>query len=121
MNTVNREIFIGKIFVLKIFCRVNVLRKYLFYNIEVGEERTERVTAMEKFFKINCICGYHVYEKVWVATVGEALVCERKPKNSSDQYTVAVKNEGTIIEHLHQKLSRVCSLFLQQGSTQSQV
>jgi len=28
------------------------------------EERTERVTAMEKFFERNCIRGYHVYKKV---------------------------------------------------------
>ena len=76
------------------------------------EERTERVTAMEKFFKRNCICGYQVYKKVWAATVGEVLVCKREPKNSSDLYVVAVKNEGTIIEHLLRKLSRVCSLFL---------
>ena len=60
----------------------------------------ERVTAMEKFFERNCICGYHVYKKVWAATVGEVLMCEREPKNSSDRYTVAVKNEESIIEHL---------------------
>ena len=82
------------------------------------EECTERVTAMEKFLERNCIRGYHVYKKVWAATVGEALVCEREPKNSSDRYTVAVKNKGTIIEHLPRKLSRVCSLFLRRGSTQ---
>ena len=63
---------------------------------------------MEKFFERNSIRGYHVYKKVWAATVGEALVCEREP---SDRYAVAVKNEGTIIEHLPRKLSRVCSLF----------
>ena len=40
---------------------------------------------------------------------------------SSDRYAVAVKNEGTIIEHLPRKLSQVCSLFLRRGSTQSQV
>ena len=75
------------------------------------EERTERVTAMEKFFERNCIRGYHVYKKVWAATVGEALVCEREPKLSSDRYAVAVKNKGTIIEHLPRKLLHVCSLF----------
>ena len=73
---------------------------------------------MEKFFERNCIRGYYVYKKVWAATVGEALVCEREPKNSSDRYAVAVKNEGTMIEHLLRKLSRVCS---RRESTQSQV
>ena len=85
------------------------------------EERTERVTAMAKFFERNCICGYHVYKKLWAAMVRELLVCEREPKNSFDRYAVAMKNEGIIIEHLPQKLSRLCSLFLRQGSTQSQV
>ena len=53
--------------------------------------------------------------------VGDALVCEREPKLSSDRYAVAVENEGTIIEHLPRKLSRVCLLFLRRGSTQLQV
>ena len=70
------------------------------------------------FFERNCISGYHVYKKIWAVTVQEALMCK---KDSSDRYAVAVKNEGTIIEHLPRKLLRVCSLFLQRGSTQSQV
>ena len=97
-----------------------------YFNTEIlqhrsREERTERVTAMEKFFERNCIRGYHIYKKVWTATVEEALVCKREPKNSSNQYAVAVKNEGTITEHLARKLSWVCSLFLRRRSTQSQV
>ena len=39
-------------------------------------------------------------------------MCERDPENASDQYAVAVKNEGTIIGHLPRKVSRVCSRFL---------
>ena len=100
-STVNWEIFVGS----------DVLRKYFSTKIlqhRSREERTERVTAMEKFFVTNCIRGYHVYKKVWAATVGEAFVCKREPQNSSDRYSVAVKNEGTIIEHLPRKLSRVC-------------
>ena len=66
---------------------------------------------MEEFFKGNYIQDCHVYKEVLEAAVGEALVCEREPKNTSDRYAVAVKNNGTIIEHLPQKLSHVCSLF----------
>ena len=80
----------------------------------------ERVIAW-KFFERNCIRSYHVYKKVWAATVGEALVCKRDPKNSSNRYAVTVKNEGTIREHLPRKLLRLCSLFLRRGSTQSQM
>ena len=34
-------------------------------------------------------------------------MCEREPKISSDRYIVAVKNEGTIVEHLPQKLYKI--------------
>ena len=51
-------------------------------------------------FERNCIRGYHVCKTVLAPTVGEALVCEREPNNSSDRYAVTVKNEGTITEHL---------------------
>ena len=106
---------------LKYFRRTSTLQKY--FNTKIlqhrsREERTERVTAMEKIFERNCIPGYHVYKKLWGAMVGEALVCEREPKIPSDQYAVAVKNKGTIIEHLPQKLSRVCLQFLRRLSTQ---
>ena len=105
----------------KDFRRVKVLQKYFKMKVLQHRNRKERVTAMEKFFEKNCICGYHVYKKVWAATVGEVLMCEREPKNSSDRYTVAVKNEGSIIEHLPRKLLWVCSLFLKRESTQSKV
>ena len=49
---------------------------------------------MEGLFEGNCcIRGYHVYKEVWEAAVGESLVCEREPKNASDRYAVAVKEE----------------------------
>ena len=71
---------------MKYFRRTSTLRKY-YFNTKIlqhrsWEECTERVTAMEKFFERNCIRGYHVYKKVWAATVGEALVCKQKPFRS---------------------------------------
>ena len=27
------------------------------------------------------VCGYHVYEAIWRAVVGETLACEREPRN----------------------------------------
>ena len=56
-----------------------------------------------RVFERNYIRGYHVYKEVWEA-VGEALVCEKEPKNASDRYAVAVKKEGTIIGHLPRKV-----------------
>ena len=35
-------------------------------------------------------------------------MCEREPKNPSDRYAVAVKNEGTIIEHLPRSKAVAC-------------
>ena len=64
--------------------------------LEQGEERTERVTAMEEFFERNCCTrDYHiqfVYEEVWGAAVEES-VCEREPENASDRYAVSVRKE----------------------------
>ena len=44
---------------------------------------TERVTTWKSFSKVE----------VWEAAFGEALVCEKEPKNASDRYAVAVKKE----------------------------
>ena len=41
---------------------------------------------MEEFERPCCIRGYHVYQAVWTAAVGEELVCEREPHNSHDRY-----------------------------------
>ena len=114
--TVNREIFVGKIFVLKNFRRVDVLRKY--FNTKIlqhrsREERTERVAAMEKFLITFAATTYIK------SMGGDGWRGVGVPKNSSDRYAVAVKNEGTIIEHLPRKLSRVCSLFLRDGEVHS--
>ena len=49
------------------------------------EELTEGFTATEDFFERNCcIRGYHVYNEVWEGAVGEALVCETEPENTSN-------------------------------------
>lgn len=37
-----------------------------------------------------CVRGYHVYQAVWDAAVGEVLVCKREPTNAVDRYAVAV-------------------------------
>ena len=54
----------------------------------------KKVTAMKAIFERKCcIRGYHLYKEVWEAAVGESLVCEREPENTSDRYAVAVKKE----------------------------
>ena len=99
---------------LKYFCRTSTLRKY--FNTKIlqhrsREEHMERVTAMEKFFERNWICGYHVYKKSMGGNGWRDVGVRKRAQNPSDQYAVAVKNKGTIIEHLPRKLLHVCSLL----------
>ena len=63
-----------------------------------------------------CIRGYHVYEEIWTAVFGEELNTERKIGNIVDRYAVAVKKDsGETIGHLPKKISRMCSMFIQEG------
>ena len=36
---------------------------------------------MEEFERPWSVQGYHIYQEVWTAEVGEELVCEREPHN----------------------------------------
>ena len=72
---------------------------------------------MEELSRLSCVRGYHVYQDVWDAAIGEILTCEREPSNSQVRYAVAVKKEGSIVGHLPKNVSRVCSLFLRRGGT----
>jgi len=44
----------------------------------------------------SCIRGYHLYQSIWNAGIGECLVCEREQMNSSDRYVVAVLKNDVI-------------------------
>ena len=53
----------------------------------------------------SCIRGYHLYQAIWTAVVGECLVCQREPLNSSDRYTLAsLHSPVTIIAGLPDSL-----------------
>ena len=65
----------------------------------------------------SCVRRYHIYNKVWAATVGEILSCARETGNVVDRYTVSVLKEGKIVVHFLEKLSKVYSLFLQCGGS----
>ena len=58
-----------------------------------------------------CVRGYHVYKTIWVAAVGEVLICRREPTNSADRYAIAVLKEKTIIGHLPRKMSKFVLCF----------
>ena len=64
----------------------------------------------------SCVRGYHVYGEVWTTFMGEQLFCEQEIGNVVDRYAVAVKNDsGVTVRHLPQRISRVCSMFVQKG------
>ena len=65
-------------------------------------------------FEVNCcVRVYHVYHRLWTATVGENLTCTREPTNESDRYAVAITKDRSIIGHVPRKMSHACSMFLQ--------
>ena len=65
----------------------------------------------------SCLCDYHLYESIWTAALGEWIGCEREPLNANDRYAVALKKDGAVIGHSHQKISRICLLFIRRGGT----
>ena len=72
---------------------------------------------METFEKESCIRGYHVYQGLWEPVVGEELQCQRDTVNTKDPYAVSVKTGQTVVGHLPQKVSRLCSLFIRRGGS----
>ena len=47
-----------------------------------------------EFRKKLCVCGYHVFNDIWEAAVGEMLFCMREPRNAHDRYTVVGGNHS---------------------------
>lgn len=72
---------------------------------------------MPTYQRYLCIRGYHIYNEIWTAIVGEELICQREPTNPSDRYAVAVMRSGQIIGHLPRKVSRACSIFIRRGGS----
>jgi len=57
--------------------------------------------------------GYHVYQRIWDAPVGEELPAAREPRNSHDTFAVAIKKDGITVGHVPKTISEVCSIFSQ--------
>ena len=41
--------------------------------------------------------GYHVYQEMWVADVGEELSCVKETENHQDPFSVAVVRSGVTV------------------------
>ena len=50
--------------------------------------------TMETFERELCVRGYHVYQRIWTAAVGEVLHCEREPTNSRDIRALNFRKPG---------------------------
>ena len=44
--------------------------------------------AMERFSIDSCVRGYHVYNDIWEASVGEELPCQYKDRHTADPYDI---------------------------------
>ena len=68
--------------------------------------------ARASFSISSMVGGYHKYKDVWVATVGERLLCRREDNNLHDLFSVAVIKNDYVVGHVPKKISTTCSLFL---------
>ena len=62
----------------------------------------------------TAVRGYHVYQTVWVAAVGEVFVALHEAGNSSDPHAMGVyaeSNPGVLVGHLPLEISRYCHYF----------
>ena len=51
--------------------------------------------------------GYHVYQEIWDAALGEQLSCKREPGNRKDPFAVAVVRALVTVGHLPKKILSV--------------
>ena len=73
---------------------------------------------MSCMFSISSVVrGYHIYQDVWSAGVGEQLTCDREPGNRHDTFAVAVKKDEVIVGHVPRCISPICYIFLCRGGT----
>ena len=72
---------------------------------------------MATFEMESMIRGYHVYQTVWEAQIGEELFCVPERDNVRDPYAVAVQKSSRTVGHIPKNISTLCSLFLQRGGS----
>ena len=65
-------------------------------------------TAMKSFSTDSCVRGYHVYNDIWEASVGEELSCQCEDGKSADHFAVAIKRSGVIVGHIPRMISFFC-------------
>ena len=77
--------------------------------------RLTRACQMEELRRESCIRGHHVYKSLWNPVLGEVLLCEKKPHNATDRYSVAVTKRGVVVGHLPRKICRLFTVLEPRG------
>ena len=70
---------------------------------------------MSSFYINSVVRGYHVYESVWHAVVGDQLDCAREPGNCLDTFVVAIIKDDVTVGHVPRSILPICSIFIWQG------
>ena len=110
-----------KFFVIHFFCmKKNRVEIFSYYEnnftqiflalifLHVIDRVAAHAYSMKELARDCCTWGYHKYEEIWVAQIGEILMCERETENSFDWYPVVVKKKN----HYHRYLLRGLLLVL---------
>ena len=83
--------------------------------------RASEEIIMVSFSVEAMVRGYHIYNSIWTAAVGEEFPCKREITNTFDPFAVDMMRGDTVIGHIPRKIS-VYSLFLhREGSITCQV
>lgn len=72
-------------------------------------------SVVHMFSVESMVRGYHEYQSVWDAPIGETLLCEREVGNIHDTFAVAIKKDGEVVGHCPRRISAVCSIFIRRG------
>ena len=69
----------------------------------------------------SAIRGYHVYREIWNPVLGEELTTQREHGNPEDAFAVKIKKGDETVGHIGKELSKICWLFLHDGSIVAEV
>ena len=66
--------------------------------------------------------GYHAYMTIWTPLIGESLLCKHEPANIVDKNAVAIirtdsMGKDSVVGHLPENISKLCTLFLKVPNT----
>ena len=70
---------------------------------------------MTSFYINSVVRGYHVYESVWHAVVGDQLSCVREPGNCQDTIAVVIIKDNVTVGHIFRSILPICSIFIGLG------